>query len=707
MTVDQLPEEAREFALRLGGLLARVDQDAGWAGVFWRRDPDGMRACVEGREVPPWDVVQALLQDVAAAYGARAAEQEAAWLRPLHAAALVAHDDRPGGRDALGDRLDVMLREQRYAAERQAELGRLLAAATTPEETEALRLDLAWAHDDHARAAARCAELRRRMAQWDDRAREHTAWRTDPGRTAPAHPAAPSAASGPRHPAYGAGTDGPVDAPDFTGFLARGDATGPTGPAGPGDPAAAADFAGPAHPRDVTAPRGPADRGGPVGRAGFNGPAGPGDPTGPTGRADRSGPARPAADVTATADLADRTGRSRPPDTVAGADWATPGGYGATEADWAAGGGYRATGTDRPGAGGHAASGNDPSSVGGHVARGTDRPGAARHAAAEAGRGAAHEYGVTAADRPAAGGPAFTGSDRTSVDGDPDADRRGAGRSPHPHPDGPYGTPIDPHPGPVEPPTPTVPKQRKRRRGSARFAGMAEDAALAVPAQADGDSALPGLGPAPVPAGRRALRGARFAGAAAEPEAPAPGPPETGPLDDRARQEAAEAVERLVALRARGLSGEAHALLVELAYWPAARVPLLAAELQHAGLGADWATLLWEAASLPVERLVAAADALLAAGRADDAERILRQGVGRPAEEMGEAVRDLAAQGRHREVRALLDAYVRVRAPEEAARSAAPDPRTLVPLLLEAARDVSDARYLDLVHALRVAGHHT
>ncbi|MET9118552.1 hypothetical protein ABZX38_30705, partial [Streptomyces longwoodensis] len=217
MTVDQLPEEAREFALRLGGLLARVDQDAGWAGVFWRRDPDGMRECVEGREVPPWDVVEALLQDVAAAYGARAAEQEAERLRPLHAAALVAHDDRPGGRDALGDRLDVMLREQRYAAERQAELGRLLAAAATPEESEALRLDLAWAQDDHARATARCAELRRRMAQWDDRAREHPGRRADPGRTPPAaHPTAPPAASGPWGPAYGAGTGGPAPPPTPT-----------------------------------------------------------------------------------------------------------------------------------------------------------------------------------------------------------------------------------------------------------------------------------------------------------------------------------------------------------------------------------------------------------------------------------------------------------------------------------------------------------
>lgn len=84
--------------------------------------------------------------------------------RALHAEALAAYDARPGARDALGDRLDVMLREQRYAAERQAELGHLLATATTRDAADAIRLDLAWARDDHERATARCAELRARMA---------------------------------------------------------------------------------------------------------------------------------------------------------------------------------------------------------------------------------------------------------------------------------------------------------------------------------------------------------------------------------------------------------------------------------------------------------------------------------------------------------------------------------------------------------------
>jgi hypothetical protein len=145
-------------------------------------------------------------------------------------------------------------------------------------------------------------------------------------------------------------------------------------------------------------------------------------------------------------------------------------------------------------------------------------------------------------------------------------------------------------------------------------------------------------------------------------------------------------------------------LLAEAAQWPPARYPLLADALQRAGLGADWATLLWETVSLPVDRLVAVADALVAAGRGGDGEQILRQGVARPATDTGRAVLALAAEGRHREVRVLLDAYVRARTPEEAARSAEPDPQTLVPLLLEAAQGVSEERHWDLVHALRVAG---
>lgn len=485
MAVDQLPGRMREFVSYLNGLLARLDQGGGWCGVFWQRDPEGMRACLDGREVPPWDVVEALLRDLAAAYGTAAATREAERARALHDASLAAYDARHGGRDALGDRLDVMLREQRYAAERRADLGRRLRSAADPVEAEALRLDLAWAEDDHERATARCAELRRRMETLDGRALR----------------------------------------------------TWPPGAPGVGD-----------------------------GRAG--------------GDAQRPG--------------------SRPGDPYAGS---RPGGPYADPVPQAA------------------------------------RP---------------------APDVPAA--PAFE-------------DHAPAVEEPAPDPEPPAG------------------QRRRRPRGSARFAGVmdVQEAPAKAPAVVT-----------PAPSGR-GPRGARFAGAAATEADPAPRP-RREVLSEEDRRITAETVAALTRLRAEGRSGEAHGLLVEAAYWPAARYPLLAAELHRAGLGADWATLLWEAASLPADRLVAAADALTAAGRTEDGEQMLRQGVVRPADEIGEAVLGLGADDRHREARALLDAYVRIRTPEEAARSAAADPQRLVPLLLQAARGVSEERHWDLVHALRVAG---
>ncbi len=148
MAVDQPPVRVREFAGYLQELVSRLDQGGGWCGVFWRRDPEGMRSCLEGGEVPPWDVVESLLHDLAGVWGTRAAALEAKRAQALHGASLAAHDARPGGREELTGRLDGRLREQRYAAGRQAELRRLLESAGTREEVESLRLDLAWAEDD-------------------------------------------------------------------------------------------------------------------------------------------------------------------------------------------------------------------------------------------------------------------------------------------------------------------------------------------------------------------------------------------------------------------------------------------------------------------------------------------------------------------------------------------------------------------------------
>ncbi|MFB6850106.1 hypothetical protein ACFCXS_35305 [Streptomyces sp. NPDC056373] len=579
MAADQLPAEVGEFATYLDGLLARLDPSGGWCAVFWRRDPEGMRACLDGREMPPWDVVEALLHDLAGQYGPGGAGPETDRARALHATALAAYDTLPGSRDALGDRLDVMLREQKYAAERQAALARRLASAATGEQADALRVDLAWARDDHERAGARCAELRARMAHVDRRER-----RVPP-------------------PAWSAAerTHGGGAAPSFTD-----------------DPPA---------------------------------------------------PVRPSAVTDAAARQATRHDTRQDIRNDAGGDARSDAGRDA----WSDAGRDTRIDADRE-----------------------SRSDAGPDARSDAGPDARSDAGPDARSDAGPDARSDAGPDARS-DAGPDA-RSDAGR------DARYG-PVVP-----EPPAPrpaTVPKQRKRRRGGARFAGMAEGEAAAAPVVVPPSAvpALPSL-PAPAPmATGRTLRGARFAGAAEEAAAERPVRVREGDaVGTGDRAEVARTVEALARLRSEGRSGEAHALLAEVASWAPGRYPLLAERLHLAGLDADWQTLLWEAASLPAGRLVAAADALVEAGRAGDGRQMLRQGVARPPAEIGRAVLGLVAEGRHREVRVLLDAYVAARTPEEAARSAEPEPGRLVPLLLEAARGVSDERHWDLVHALRVAG---
>ncbi|MGW0332814.1 hypothetical protein ACWD0J_13245 [Streptomyces sp. NPDC003011] len=698
MTVDQLPGQVREFANYLDGLLARLDQGGGWCGVFWQRDPDGMQACLDGREMPPWDVVEALLQDFAAQYGHQVAGAEAEHARALYAAALLAYDACPGARDALGDRFDVMLREQRYAAERQAGLGRALASATTQEEADALRLDLAWARDDHERATRRCAELRSRMADLDRRATggQAQALRRKSGgegavfRAADGFPADDVRSGGDASGAPGrSGGSGGPGGPGDTGLDGR-------GPGGHGPDGRAS---GDARSGDMGSGGTGIGTGSGTGSGGVrtdghgsndawpDGRGGAGGGTGPQGL-DADG-ARPSDGHGRASARPDGHGPGGARGDAYGSDTAQSGGYGSYGEP-----GFDGSGFDESRFDGPEFDGRGGSYGGGFPSMPRQRE---EQAAAEV-------TGWRAAERGAAGAP--DGGDARREDPDAPA---GQWSSPTGTPDPRWPAPAETS-GPQQPApppqwsspagTPAVqepaPKQRKRRRGSARFAGMAEEeAATVVP-----PASAPDLPTAPAATGRTP-RGARFAGAA---RGSARSQPQAEPLDAVDRRETAETVERLVRLRGEGRSGEAHALLAEIAYWSAARYPLLAVEMRRAGLGADWATLLWEAASLPADRLVAAADALVAAGCDSDGEQILRQGVARPAAEIGQAVLALAAEGRRREVRALLDAYVRVRTPEEAARSAEPGPQTLVPLLVEAARGVSDERHWDLVHALRVAG---
>ncbi|MEV5872907.1 hypothetical protein AB0L75_01530 [Streptomyces sp. NPDC052101] len=777
MAVEQLPRGVREFAGYLDGLLARLDPGGGWSGVFWRRDPDGMRASLDGREVPPWDVVEALLEDLAGAYGPAAAAAERERARTLHGAALTAYDARPGARDTLADRLDVMLREQRYAAERRAELTRLLSTPPSAAEAAALRLDLAWAHDDHERATARCEELRFRLAELNRRgAVSAEAVRTETAGGGGARQGAVRA-GGVSAEAAGAG----------------GGRAGAVGSAGVGEEALRAGgvpsgVVGAEASRAGGASAGAGPHGGGRGAAWFGSEApeasGQGAPAEASGRSQGTGIDRAA----------------RPPEPASGYAFphGEPADNSASPESWPTGG---VTGESRRAAedflppratAGHpvpaqapmasdviAASAEIPHPMAPAPAQRADAPAprtaaplpaphsftpaptphaptpvpdAARVRSASSGAAASaptrHPIAPAPAQRadapaPRTAAPASTPHPFTPAHTPhaptpvPDAARvpsasSGASAPARPgHPIAPSPTrradtpapaprtaPPSPAPNTVAPapahtphaPSPVLPvsvtedvpsavpgKPRKRRRGSARFAGMAEEGGGPVVVPQD----APSGGPAGRPA-RRTPRGARFAGAAAAAE-PAAAPVEA--VDAEAETAVAGVVERLAWLRGEGRGGEAHVLLVEVAQWAPGRFPSLADALYRAGLGADWATLLWEAASLPAERLVGVADALTAAGRVADGTQLLRQGVARPAEEIGAAVLRLAEEGRRREAEALVDACVRGRAAEEAARCAVPDPRRLVPLLLRAAQAVSDERHWDLVHALRVAGH--
>lgn len=157
MTVHQQAYEVGAFAQYLRDLVARLDPGRGWYGVFARRDPVGMRSCLDGVEIPPWDVVESLLADLAALHGARFAEQVSVRAAALYSTSAATHDRRPGGRQELVHRLELMVREQRRAAERLRGAGSDGPGAAEPEA-------LAWARDDHERATARCAELRGRLA---------------------------------------------------------------------------------------------------------------------------------------------------------------------------------------------------------------------------------------------------------------------------------------------------------------------------------------------------------------------------------------------------------------------------------------------------------------------------------------------------------------------------------------------------------------
>ncbi|WP_411104397.1 hypothetical protein [Streptomyces sp. cmx-4-9] len=142
----------------------RLDPGSGWYGEFLRRDPEGVRACLQGAAMAPWDVVESLLRDLAALRGEEFAAREAAYATGLRAAAVAAWDRLPGG---AAEVQALLLAAQARRAEADAALRSLsarLAGAAGREESEALDREIAWTRDDAARATSRHADLAARLA---------------------------------------------------------------------------------------------------------------------------------------------------------------------------------------------------------------------------------------------------------------------------------------------------------------------------------------------------------------------------------------------------------------------------------------------------------------------------------------------------------------------------------------------------------------
>lgn len=154
LVIGQLTEYVRD-------LTRRLDPGAGWYGEFLRRDPGGVRACLEGVAIPPWDVLESLLEDLPGDPESRA--REAVHAAGLRAAAVAAWDAMPGGERELRLQLDAAAGQWAASEAALRSLTDRLGVTGDPGEAAALARELAWTRDDAARAAARHTDLTTRL----------------------------------------------------------------------------------------------------------------------------------------------------------------------------------------------------------------------------------------------------------------------------------------------------------------------------------------------------------------------------------------------------------------------------------------------------------------------------------------------------------------------------------------------------------------
>ncbi|MGK5533832.1 hypothetical protein [Streptomyces sp. URMC 129] len=154
------------FTTELRTVTQALDPEDGWFAAFARRNGEELRAWLTGRELPPWDAVADLLQDLAGRHGTLAAEQMGRRVRAAHQTAVRTQDALPGSRELLTRRLaeidrterELHLRDRQLAA--AEDVARRAGQEEDAERFAGLRL---WARDDQERMLSRRAEIRARL----------------------------------------------------------------------------------------------------------------------------------------------------------------------------------------------------------------------------------------------------------------------------------------------------------------------------------------------------------------------------------------------------------------------------------------------------------------------------------------------------------------------------------------------------------------
>ncbi|MEV7616346.1 hypothetical protein [Streptomyces sp. NPDC089799] len=153
----------------IGEVTARLDPGSGWYGEFLRRDPEGMRACLDGTALAPRDVLESLLHDLAAIRGPQTAAEAGRRAAELRRAAAAEYDARPGGAEELRHLLAAAAAQRSSSEAALRTLSARLTAAGDPAEAEFLTRELTWTQDDLSRAGSRCDDLAARLASLPER----------------------------------------------------------------------------------------------------------------------------------------------------------------------------------------------------------------------------------------------------------------------------------------------------------------------------------------------------------------------------------------------------------------------------------------------------------------------------------------------------------------------------------------------------------